>query len=153
MGSYFDNQSKWSWNVSDGKAQLTTDHGTHTHTLDVSNVSVGEMNDNTGKVMGDAHRAASHDYKSAQDAYMQCAQEYQSSQKSTSIDTKSAQEAYQECAQEYMAENGINADTNNSSNEVEAVNQSEQTQVSASESETISSSESNDNSQEQSQGM
>lgn len=63
MSNYFDNQSNWSWNVNDGKAEVVTDHGTHTHTLDVTDVPIGDMADNTGKVMGDAHREASHDFK------------------------------------------------------------------------------------------
>ena len=63
MSNYFDNQDKWSWQVSDNKALLTTDHGSHTHTLDVTKASFGDMVDHTGEVMGDAHRAASHDFK------------------------------------------------------------------------------------------
>lgn len=63
MSNYFDNQSKWSWNISKENALITTDHGDHTHTLDVTNVPIGEMVNNTGKIMGDAHRAVSHDFK------------------------------------------------------------------------------------------
>ncbi|MCD8146020.1 MAG: hypothetical protein LUD84_01875 [Clostridiales bacterium] len=65
MSNYFDNQSNWSWNVSDGKAEVVTHHTNpkpHSHTLDVTNVSIGEMMENPGNVMGEAHRAASHDY-------------------------------------------------------------------------------------------
>ena len=63
MANYFDNQEKWSWQISDKAALVTTDHGTHTHTVDVTDVPIGEMVDHTGQVMGDAHRAASHDFK------------------------------------------------------------------------------------------
>ena len=63
MANYFDNQKSWSWNVTEDKAEVITDHGTHTHTLDLTEVSVGELADNTGRVMGGAHRAASHDFK------------------------------------------------------------------------------------------
>ena len=63
MSNYFDNQDKWSWHISDHEVLVTTDHGDHTHTLDVTDVPVGDMADHTGQVMGDAHRAASHDYK------------------------------------------------------------------------------------------
>lgn len=63
MSNYFDNQSKWAWNISKDRVLVTTDHGDHTHTLEVTNVPIGEMVDNTGKVMGEAHRAASHDFK------------------------------------------------------------------------------------------
>ena len=63
MANYFDNQEKWSWKISENEVLVTTDHGNHTHTLEVTNVPIGEMADNTGQVMGDAHRAASHDYK------------------------------------------------------------------------------------------
>lgn len=63
MANYFDNQEKWSWKISENEVLVTTDHGNHTHTLEVTNVPIGEMVDNTGQVMGDAHRAASHDYK------------------------------------------------------------------------------------------
>lgn len=63
MSNYFDNQSKWSWDISEKGVFVTTDHGNHTHTLEVTNVPVEEMVDNTGKVMGEAHRAASHDFK------------------------------------------------------------------------------------------
>ena len=63
MSNYFDNQDKWSWNISEKEVLVTTDHGDHTHTLDITNVPIGEMVDNTGQVMGDAHRAASHNFK------------------------------------------------------------------------------------------
>lgn len=63
MSNYFDNQDKWSWQISDKEVLVTTDHGDHTHTMDVTNVPIGEMVDHTGQVMGDAHRAASHDFK------------------------------------------------------------------------------------------
>ncbi|MCD7749517.1 MAG: hypothetical protein LUH42_05660 [Oscillospiraceae bacterium] len=65
MSNYFDNQTNWSWNVSDGKVTVTTQHDQptpHSHTLDVTNVPIGEMADHTGEIMGDAHRTASHDY-------------------------------------------------------------------------------------------
>lgn len=66
MANYFDNQTNWSWNVSDGKATVTTHHSkpkAHSHTMDVTNVPIGEMNDNPGKVMGELHRSVSHDYE------------------------------------------------------------------------------------------
>lgn len=63
MSQYFDNQKNWEWHVTEEKAEVVTDHGTHTHTLDLSKVSVGEISENTGKVLGDAHRAAPHDFK------------------------------------------------------------------------------------------
>jgi hypothetical protein len=63
MSNYFDNQEKWSWQISEKGVYVTTDHGDHTHTLQVTDVPVCEMNDNTGQVMGDAHRFASHDFK------------------------------------------------------------------------------------------
>ena len=62
MSNYFDNQDKWSWQISDKEVLVTTDHGDHTHTMDVTNVPIGEMVDHMGQVMGDAHRAASHDF-------------------------------------------------------------------------------------------
>lgn len=65
MSNYFDNQSSYSWKVSQDSVLVTTDHGDHTHTLDITNVPIGEIVDNTGKVMGEAHRAASHDYKAS----------------------------------------------------------------------------------------
>ncbi len=61
MSNYFDNQKNWSWINSDGKVTVVTNHGDHTHTLDVTSVPIGEMVENGGKVMGDAHRASSHD--------------------------------------------------------------------------------------------
>ena len=63
MANYFDNQTSWEWKVDDGKVEVTTDHGDHIHTLDVTQIAVGNMAANTGQVMGDAHRAAPHDYK------------------------------------------------------------------------------------------
>ena len=63
MSNYFDNQTKWAWTVSDGQVEVMTDHGTHTHTLDLNKTTIGDMAKNTGQVMGDAHRAASHDVK------------------------------------------------------------------------------------------
>ena len=36
MSNYFDNQQKWSFNVTPGESVfVTTDHGDHTHTLDI----------------------------------------------------------------------------------------------------------------------
>lgn len=63
MSHYFDNQKSWEWHVTDDKAVVITDHGNHTHTLDLTNVSVGDLSENTGKTLGDAHRAATHDFK------------------------------------------------------------------------------------------
>lgn len=63
MSNYFDNQDKWSWQITDNEALVITDHGDHTHTIKVTNVPIGEMINHTGQVMGDAHRAASHDFK------------------------------------------------------------------------------------------
>lgn len=63
MSNYFDNQDRWSWS-NDGKSvKVTTDHGDHTHTLDLTKVTIGELSENTGKTMGDAHRGAPHDKK------------------------------------------------------------------------------------------
>lgn len=63
MSNYFDNQDKWSWQISDNEVLVTTDHGDHTHTMNITNVPIGEMVDHTGQVMGDAHRSVSHDFK------------------------------------------------------------------------------------------
>ena len=67
MANYFDNQSNWSWNVTDDKVTVTTDHGDHIHNLDLTNASIGDLQDNTGQVMGDAHRAADHEMKDEMD--------------------------------------------------------------------------------------
>ena len=69
MSNYFDNQTNWSWHVTNDRATMTTEHThpkPHTHTIDVTNVPIGEMMDNPGKVMGEAHRAVPHDYKDSQ---------------------------------------------------------------------------------------
>ncbi|MBR3517877.1 MAG: hypothetical protein IKO10_16365 [Lachnospiraceae bacterium] len=65
MSDYFDNESNAnaSWNVTDDKVEYVVDHGDHTHSLDLTSVTLEEMYENTNQVMGDAHRAASHDYK------------------------------------------------------------------------------------------
>lgn len=63
MSNYFDNQKKWSWHISDKTVMVITDHGNHLHKVAITNVPIGEMVDNTGKVMGDAHRFAPHDFK------------------------------------------------------------------------------------------
>lgn len=66
MSNYFDNQTNWSWNIDKNNVTVTTEHSQpkpHSHTLDITNVPIGEMVDNPGEIMGDAHRAASHDYK------------------------------------------------------------------------------------------
>lgn len=52
MSNYFDNQEKYSWNVSTDGALVITDHGDHTHTLDITDISIGELVNNTGQVMG-----------------------------------------------------------------------------------------------------
>lgn len=63
MSNYFDNQSNWHWTVSSNRVTVTTDHGDHTHTLDLTSTPIGELSTHIGKVMGEAHRAASHDFK------------------------------------------------------------------------------------------
>lgn len=63
MSNYFDNQTSWNWNITNDSITVTTDHGDHTHTLDLNNATFGDMLDHGDKTMGDAHRAASHDYK------------------------------------------------------------------------------------------
>lgn len=63
MSNYFDNQNRWSWTVTNDSISVKTDHGSHTHNVDLSNATFGQMCDNTGKTMGDAHRNASHDKK------------------------------------------------------------------------------------------
>ena len=63
MSNYLDNQGSWSWNVTKDSATITTDHGSHTHTLNLSNISIGDIVSNPGKTLGDAHREATHDYK------------------------------------------------------------------------------------------
>ena len=65
MSNYFDNQKNWSWIVNDEGAKVFTDHGNHTHTVDVTKIPIGEMANNTGKAMGDTHRITPHDYKTA----------------------------------------------------------------------------------------
>lgn len=63
MSNYFDNQTSWNWTVTNDSISVTTDHGNHTHTLDLNNATFGDMLDYGDQTMGDAHRAASHDYK------------------------------------------------------------------------------------------
>lgn len=63
MSNYFDNQSRWSWTVSDSSVKVETDHGSHTHSVDISGATLGDMYDNCGRTMGDAHRSADHDEK------------------------------------------------------------------------------------------
>ena len=56
MSNYFDNQTKWSWQNDGEKVIVTTEHSypkVHTHTMDITNVPIGEMIDNSGKVMGE----------------------------------------------------------------------------------------------------
>lgn len=68
MSNYFDNQKNgWEWHVTDNNAEVTTDHVTHTHTLDLSKVTIGDITDNPGKTIGDAHRNTTHDYKTAEE--------------------------------------------------------------------------------------
>ena len=43
MSNYFDNQDKWSWNISEKEVLVTTVHGNHAHTLDIMNVPIGEI--------------------------------------------------------------------------------------------------------------
>jgi len=63
MSNYFDNQNRWSWTVTKDSVSITTDHGDHCHTLDLSHVTLGDLMDQCGQTMGDAHRAVDHDYK------------------------------------------------------------------------------------------
>lgn len=68
MSNYFDNQKAWSWSVDqkNGEVKVITEHSSpkpHTHTLDISKATVGEMQDFPDKIMGEAHRASEHEYK------------------------------------------------------------------------------------------
>lgn len=63
MSNYFDNQDRWSWTVTDDSVTVETDHGTHTHSVDITQATINDMYENTGRTMGDAHRSASHDPK------------------------------------------------------------------------------------------
>ena len=63
MSNYFDNQTSWEWHVSDNSAEVFTDHGNHTHTLNLSGISISQLANDTGRIMGNAHRASTHDFK------------------------------------------------------------------------------------------
>lgn len=63
MSNYFDNQNCWSWTCDGKSVKVETDHGNHTHSVDITNATIGDMYDNLGRTMGDAHRASSHDKK------------------------------------------------------------------------------------------
>ena len=63
MSNYFDNQNRWSWTVTDKSAKVETDHGSHTHSVDVSKATLEAMYNNGGRTMGDAHRSTTHDKK------------------------------------------------------------------------------------------
>lgn len=63
MGNYFNNQDKWWFTIVDDHIRVTTDHGTHFHTLNLDNVTCGDMRDHSDRTMGDAHRAARHEWK------------------------------------------------------------------------------------------
>ena len=63
MSNYFDNQDRWSWTVTDESVLVKTDHGTHTHTLNLTDSKFGDLVENGGKTLGDAHRSVSHDPK------------------------------------------------------------------------------------------
>lgn len=66
MSNYFDNQNQWSWTCNGQSVIVETAHsdhihGDHIHRVDITNATIGDMYDKTGQIMGDAHRAASHD--------------------------------------------------------------------------------------------
>lgn len=67
MSNYFDNNAgniKWKVDTSSkGSVKILVDHGNHSHTLDLTKVKIGDLKDTPNKVLGDAHRAASHDKK------------------------------------------------------------------------------------------
>lgn len=63
MNNYFDNQTSWEWHVSDNNTEVFTDHGNHTHTLNLSGISISQLASDTGRIMGNAHRASTHDFK------------------------------------------------------------------------------------------
>lgn len=60
---FFDNQSKWAWDIDKDHVVVTTDHGSHTHSLNVTKIPIGDMVTKTGKIMGDLHRSVPHDFK------------------------------------------------------------------------------------------
>ena len=63
MSNYFDNQKRWSWTCDGKSVKVETDHGDHSHRVDVTNVPIGSLYDTPGRTMGDAHRATTHDKK------------------------------------------------------------------------------------------
>lgn len=66
MATYFDNNThnlKWKVDTANGSVKILVDHKAHTHTLDITKATVGQMLSEPDKVLGDAHRAASHDKK------------------------------------------------------------------------------------------
>ncbi len=65
MSNYFDNKNnqKNEWKVTDTNAKIVVDHGSHTHSLDLTNATAGQMLNDSNRTLGDAHRAASHDKK------------------------------------------------------------------------------------------
>lgn len=64
MSNYFDNQKNWNWDIDKNHVVVTTDHGSHTHSLEVTRIPIGDMVANTGQVMGNIHRSVPHDFKS-----------------------------------------------------------------------------------------
>ena len=64
MSNYFDNQSRWSWTVTDDKIQVETDHGDHMHHVGLEKATLGDLMDKPGQTLGNAHRAVEHDYDS-----------------------------------------------------------------------------------------
>lgn len=62
MGDYLDNNSNddWEWKVGDGKAIIEVDHGDHTHKLDLTDVTIDEISENTNQTLGDCHRKSDH---------------------------------------------------------------------------------------------
>ena len=62
MTNYLDNKSneKWEWKNDGTSSKIIVDHGDHYHELDVTDITLEQMTENTNQVLGDAHRASDH---------------------------------------------------------------------------------------------
>ena len=65
MSNYFSNKNNQNaeFSVTKDKVTLTVDHGNHTHSLDLTNITAEELLNNPGEALGNAHRNAAHDKK------------------------------------------------------------------------------------------
>lgn len=62
MSNYMDNNKNNEYKIDqdNGNATINVYHNDHMHKLDITNIPINELEDNSNQCLGDAHRASEH---------------------------------------------------------------------------------------------